>query len=213
MISHPLLERVKEYFLAKGLKPVKPEGTAEPDDELSLAFQGEAEKDYVKVLSKEQLTDRNIMLDAILKSASYTQTANKVYLVLPKIYASLIDGKIFQRYGVGLVTYDEKGIGEVVPPRFFNHEPPAQPAIPKGFAEEFERLKNRVYALEQTVKSLTVELTQLKAIKPQAMEVEVKTRKMDEPTPVSEGLPSFLRDNPWLDILSKRGKEPERYVS
>jgi len=128
-----------------------------------------------------------------------------VYLALPKIYASTIDGAIIQGQGVGLIVYDEKTIEEVIAPKFFQHQASKSQ---ENHAEEIEQLRSHLTQLEQTVQILKCEISQLKSIRP--IEETTKTQKTES---VPESLPSFFRDNAWLDILSKRGKEPERYVS
>jgi len=58
------------------------------------------------------------------------------------------------------------------------------------------------------------ELSQIK-LKNKLKEVtpSIKPSKLEEKIQLNENLPSFLKDNPWLEILSKRGREQQSYVS
>jgi predicted nuclease with TOPRIM domain len=95
---------------------------------------------------------------------------------------------------------------EVIAPKIFEHHETIQ-TPQENLAEEIKRLRNRCSLLEQTVQTLASEITQLKSIRPDQL------AKVENIKTVHDDLPSFLKDNPWVDVLSKRGKEPERYIS
>lgn len=197
-------EKLKSYLMSKAMQPLSIDESMETKPNLSFQ-EGNGYKVFVKVPSREELQDRNAILNLILNSTTFRKTANKVYLALPKIYASIIDGAIIQGQGFGLITYDEKTIEEVIAPKIFEHQTSSNPQ--ENLA--IEQLVSRISQLEETVQTLKSEISQLKSIRPTFNDA-AKPQKIER---VPESLPSFFRDNAWLDILSKRGKEPERYVS
>jgi len=197
-------EKLKSYLMSKGMQPLPIDDSLETKPNLSFQ-EGNGYKVFVKVPSREELQERNAILNLILNSTTFRKTANKVYLALPKIYASIIDGAIIQGQGLGLIIYDEKIIDEVIAPKIFEHKDSS------NYQENLaiEQLVSRISQLEQTVQTLKFEISQLKSIRPTFGEA-AKTEKIEK---IPDSLPSFFRDNAWLDILSKRGREPERYVS
>jgi hypothetical protein len=198
-------EKLKSHLMSKGMQPLPIDESLETRPNLSFQ-EGDGSKVFVKIPSREELENRNAILSLILNSTSFRQTANKVYLALPKIYASTIDGAIIQGQGLGLIVYDEKTIDEVIAPKIFEHQASRSQ---ENHAEEIEQLVSRLRQLEQTVQTLKSEISQLKTIRP-TFDEAAKTEKIES---APDSLPSFFRDNAWLDILSKRGREPERYVS
>lgn len=177
------------------------------DEKPDLAFTDGRAATFLKVIDTTGLRDRNALLQAALGSVSCTRIANRVYLVLPKVHAAVMDAAILREKGLGLIVYDSKGVEEVLPPRFFDHD-----TADKEPSPDLELLKRRISDLERTVESLTTELSKVKSLRLEQLETR-KTRP--ESSAVAEPqrperLPSFLEDNPWLDILSRRGSEPEK---
>jgi len=110
-------EKLKSYLVSKGMQPLPINGSFEGRPNLSFQ-DGNGSRIFVKIASRDELEDRNAILSLVLRSVSFRQTANKVYLALPKIYASIVDGAIIQGEGLGLITYDEKTIEEVIAPKY-----------------------------------------------------------------------------------------------
>jgi len=200
-------EKVKSYLMSKGMQPLSIDESLETKPNLSFN-EANGCKVFVKIPSREELENRNAILSLILRATSFTRTANKVYLALPRTYAPIIDGAIIQEEGLGLIVYDEKAINEVIAPKFFEHQASSKSQENLDVSQEIDQLGSRISQLEQTVQTLKSEISQLKSIRPL-----VEKSKTEKTESVRDGLPSFFRDNAWLDILSKRGREPERYVS
>ncbi|MEM3654049.1 MAG: hypothetical protein QW723_04990 [Candidatus Bathyarchaeia archaeon] len=204
---------------SKGVEPIE-DFSFESNEKPDMAFKDGKNLIFMKIFHLKDFQNRNSFLDSILRSILFTKEANKVYVVIPKLYASVIDGKIFQDHGLGLIIYDERIIEEVFQPKVFeyqkhqNSEASSSCIIPKEFLEEFERLKNRVFSLEKLVHELMEELSQIKLNNKLKEAIPtIKPNKVEEKAQFNENLPSFLKDNPWLEILSKRGKEQQSYVS
>lgn len=200
-------ERLAEFFALKGQRPIAQDTMlAGAEDKPDLAFTDGRTTTYLKVFEKNGLEERNSLLQVALSAMSYLQVANRVYLVLPKVHAAIMDAAILRERGLGLIVYDSKEVEEVLPASLFEHD--AKNANPSA---DLERLKSRISALERTVETLASELSRVKSTKLEQLEA----RRTYPEVPASIGpqkpqpLPSFLQDNPWLDILSKRGRESD----
>ncbi len=166
---------------------------------------------YLKIIHKESLNERNKLLNSIMKSVGYLLEANIVYLALPKLYASILDGKVFRENGLGLLIYDDKGTPEeVIQPKIFPSKQVSTSntgTIPIKLMDEINSLKDNLQSLEIEVSMLKDLVNNLKSnqknieVKPQIKKVQVEQRTD------STDFPEFMRDNPWVEILSKRGRE------
>jgi len=194
-------ERIKEYFLTKGYRVLN-SYDAVSDVKPSIAFTDGKTTTLVKVLSKQELSDRNSLLNAALQASKLLGKADKVYLALPKIYSTILDGKIMQKHGLGLLVYNERKVVEAVPAKFFESNIPDLKKLIKEI-EDLKDLRNRVLELEQRVKLLVDEISRLKTVKTKVTEPKPPPVEVSAP----QELPSFLKDNPWLDILTRRGQE------
>ena len=204
-----IIDQIREYFVRRGYKILSVDEVGS-DVKPSLAFTDEESIIYVKVFSEEELSDRNSLLDAVLQSSRLIGKANMVYLALPRIYSTILDGRILQRHGLGLLICGGRSVTEAIPAR--RHEIGVHEGlgsnemkmIHKGL-HELRDLKRRVSELEETVRMLSEEISRLKS-----MRVKVRAEEM-KPPPVSvtipQELPSFFKDNPWLEILTRRGQE------
>jgi len=199
-----------EFFASKGQRPISRDTMPVREEEKpDLAFTDGRTTTYLKVFDKDDLQNRNTLLQAALSSVSYIPVANRVYLALPKVQAAILDAAILRERGLGLVVYDSKGVEEVLPASLFEHETTSTKTN-----VDLERLTSRISALERTVETLVSELSKIKSLRLE--QLEVKRTRPESPTAFEpqkpERLPSFLQDNPWLDILSKRGREPDQFA-
>ena len=204
-----IIDQIKEYFVRRGNRILSVD-EASADLKPNIAFTDGESTIYVKVFSKEELSDRNSLLDAVLQSLRLVGKANRVYLALPRIYSTILDGRILQRHGLGLLICGGKGVMEAIPAKQHEinvHEELSSDemrVILKGL-HELRDLKRRVLELEETVRVLSEEISRLKSMRVRVRAEEIK------PPPVSvsipQELPSFFKDNPWLEILTRRGQE------
>jgi len=203
-----IVARLTEFFASRGQRSIPEDtistGTEEKPD---LAVTDGKATTYLKVFRRDDLQERNTLLQVALRALSYTAVANRVYLVLPKVQAAVLDAVVLREKGLGLIVYNSKAIEEVLSARLFEHD-----SVGARPSADLERLRSRISALEQTVEALVSELSRIKSAKLEQLEVKGKRPE----TPAIAGpqrpqpLPSFLQDNPWLDILSKRGREPDQ---
>lgn len=209
MIKQLIREKIKSFFKAACIK--------EGDDDLT--FKNGNLIFSIEILSGEEILDKNAILNSALKAIERFEYSNKVYLALPKVYASIIEGEILQNHGLGLLTYDEKEVKEVIPAKLIEKKSIAKEDYAKKLEElqvELKKLKENYMILKGIVDSLKIEVSKLKAgsiktplIKEEKVEVEAQPKIEASTTQ----LPSFFKDNPWLEVLAKRGREPEAYGS
>lgn len=205
-----MIEIIKNHFLLKGWKEIKKE-FIEFKENSDLIFEDNLGSIvFIRVLSKDELIDRDSLLKNILKIFSLREKVNKIYIAMPKIYVSIIDSAPFEEYGIGIISYDEKRIMEISPAKFFKRdilksEEKIESFEIEGIKEEFEILKKRLFNLEEIIQSL---INEIKILKNQSKPViETKISKEEIISPLSTNIPSFLKDNPWIEILAKRGRE------
>jgi hypothetical protein len=147
-----------------------------------------------------------------MKATALAGKSNRTYLALPKSAASLTDARLFQERGIGLFTYDHRNIEEALPARHFEvanvafHE--TRLGADHRLENEMNELRAQIDTLERTVHSLSEELMSLRRIPPATEPVQAfpPTRTL---TPIGaiENLPTFFAGNPWLEVLSRRGRE------
>jgi len=208
VLEEDIVARLTEFFASRGQRAIPEDtistGTKEKPD---LAVTDGKTTTYLKVFRRDDLQERNTLLQVALGALSYTAVANRVYLVLPKVQAAVLDAAALRERGLGLLVYDLKTIEEVLPARLFEHG-----SVGTRPSADLERLRGRISALEQTVEALVSELSRIKSVKLE--QLEVKGRRPETPAIAGpqrpQPLPSFLQDNPWLDILSKRGRESDQ---
>jgi len=141
--------------------------------------------------------------------------SNRTYLALPKNAASLTDARLFHERGIGLFTYDHRNVEEALPARCFETANVAVPqtneATNDRFENEIRELRAQIDTLERTVHSLSEELMSLRRVPsaPEPVEVFPSTRTLTTIDAV-ESLPTFFAGNPWLEVLSRRGREDPR---
>lgn len=205
-------DRIREYFLSQGYSedPINEDG-------FSSFLDGEY-RTAVKILSLEDLEDRNILLQSLLEAASNPKSYNKVYVAMPKLLASIIDGKILEEIGLGLLIYDERSVEEAIPAKTVKPQAvhASSTTVDPSIARELQFLKAELSELRETVEKLKRELTALReGVKPHREERGRREVKMEVKIPQSQplGLPSFFQDNPWLSVLSQRGKETGEIAS
>lgn len=234
-----IINYLKEYVAKRNLKLLLIEEVSLPfslTELVDLIVKDGDNVIFFSVLSQRVLSDpqlRKLIYLEVAKLSKLTSYANKVYLVLPKEYVkpTILDGKIFEDVGIGLISVGVNGtIEEVIPARPF--ERVSFVSMSKDVEKRISALEERISRIEKTVdewreevssvissiRSLADQLTrtreEINSIRAMIGSAAVSTRteaivsEAEErvSVDVGEGLPSFVRDNPWLIELSKRGK-------
>jgi len=190
---------------------------AGPISDNCLTFTGNNKVSAVRVLVEDELSSRNSVLEAVLSTASLINRVNHVYLALPKFVSATIESDIIEEHGIGLIVFGETTVEEVVVPRYFqtaSEHPPmavANEESHQALLEEMATLRSRLKYLEEVMESLRTEVASLRSSRLTAPQVRASPSL--SMAPVFEGAPSFIKDNPWVDVLSRRGRDSESFVS
>ena len=209
MANLSIEERLVHYFLAMGAQQVSETATS-----ATLTFVIGDLRVNVVVVKSDVFTQSKI-IEAILGLGSLRGSSNQLYLAAPRLLGASVDARVFRSYGVGLLLYDERRIDESVPPQVLQIPQPA-PLIaspqPTAIAE-LAQLRSMYLEVKSSIAELREEI---QTYRKTAVEGPVTTVNPPRPTimppePVFAGstgqLPSFFANNPWLDVLSKRGRE------
>ena len=227
-VKKEIIEKVREYFLSRGFQEAS-------IDELNLkvrpdlAFTRNGDLVFVEVLEIGALSDRSLFMKALMNTSALRDYCNLLYIAAPKLLAVIIDSSTLSEYGVGLLTVGDKVL-EAQPATYrpIKSVKPQQVSIEIPEIEELKKIpliEERIRELERVIVELRSTISNLQGkiyslssrvesleklgiqVKTKIPKPEVKPEVTASVEVSSEGLPSFLKDNPWVSILSKRGEE------
>lgn len=182
---------------------------AAPGPNPDMFFQGEGACVCAVILDQGSWADRRVFMDSIMKASALVGKANRTYLALPKMAASLADARLFRDRGIGLFTYDQRNVEEALPARYFDtagapsHQ--TDNTATDQLENEIRELRTQFDMLERTVQHLSEQLA-----RPREMRSQVRTMSSPSSLPdvsVVDNLPAFFAGNPWVEVLSRRGRE------
>ena len=213
MADLPIEDRLLHYFLAMGAHPT--ERSEIPQN--NLAFILGSEKVHVVILRSEDFVERNRVIEAILSLMSLRNSSQLLYLAAPRLLGASIDAAIFRPYGIGLILFDERRIDEAVAPQLVqptNLVQQTSQAPDPGLFTELATLKSMYTEMERTIATLRDDLkilrrnSETQSDTTEATHSRIVRREPVFPSPSISGsqLPAFFSNNPWLDVLSKRGR-------
>lgn len=178
----------------------------------------------VNILDEDALMIHGAIHDALLQAEKLKEKYSGVAIAIPRKFRRAVDDGVLSMHGLGLVVYDMMGAEEVVPPKFMERAETVKAS--EMVREErlisveelvkirsdigrilraLEELEARLDRLERMQRSLEIRMNRLEQRSPR---VEVKVREApkikEHVKPDSKNLPSYLVDNPWVDILSRR---------
>jgi hypothetical protein len=191
-----------------------------PDsNQAGLSFLVGADHVHVMVLKTQDLAQRNSIIDTALKLSSLRNSYQTVYLAAPRLLGATIDASIFRAHGIGLLFFDERRIDEAVAPQPLQPtRPPVTPAPAQdpALVSELAALKSMYFEMERNLTQLRDDLKQLhqaprnERFAPQPSHPPLgggPHEPVFAPNIVQGGpLPSYFSNNPWLEVLSKRGR-------
>jgi hypothetical protein len=188
-------------------------------NQTGLSFLVGADNVHVMVLKTQDLAQRNSIIDTVLKLSSLRNSCQTVYLAAPRLLGATIDASIFRAHGIGLLFFDERRIDEAVAPQPLQaphlqlSQAPAQDA---GLVSEVATLKSMYFEMERNLAQLRDDLKNLHeaprhgGFAPQPSHPPlggVPGESVFTPNMSHGGvLPSYFSNNPWLEVLSKRGR-------
>ncbi len=211
--------RIRQHFESIGLRQVENSvAIGLPGHPISV-FEGQGRIIAVLALSRDELTDRNSLIRAVVRSTSMSGKANEVYLAMPKSYASSIDAELLTEHGVGLLTFDERRVAIALPARKLDVVlGPARREPSPSTSDDLIHLDERVASLERALglmedkmETVLEEIERLRTEMGRIAASGVRIASTETPVVlkaprVSQGLPSYLQENPWLEVLVERGQ-------
>jgi hypothetical protein len=209
--SLPIEQRIIHYFLAMGAQHVP----TQHEKESLLTFSLGNEKLFVSILSARDAVQRNRVLDTVLNLTSLRSTATLLYIVAPRLLGASLDAGVFRSQGIGLLLFDERRIEQAVKPEKLspNIEQQTSTLTPDPtLLAEVASLRSLYSEMEKTLEKLSAELRSFKETAQERERVSdfvLESVKRSPPPiqaqPSGGSLPSFFSNNPWLEVLSKRG--------
>jgi len=208
-------QRFIDYFIAMGAHKTP---SQEELDHSIVSFQLDNDQISLSVLTANDMIQRNRIIETLLHAFSSRSPGTRFYVAAPKLLGATLDAQIFRSHGIGLLLFDDRMIEETVTPTVT----PAQPQIRTAASTSRELPLPPELA---TLKSAYLDLVR----KMDQMIADIKSWKENAPgpapaSPLVQGLedtsfespafsviplnslPTFFADNPWLDVLSRRGK-------
>lgn len=214
-ISQRILHRVGKFFSKQGFHPV---GYGEESGELVLS--NGRDSVLVKIIFEDDAS-KTVLYEELASIVDKASEYNMVYIAAPRALGESVETASFMKKGVGLILYDDYSADEKISAKTHRKTlaKQGQEVVGVQFDEKSLRrieflireLSERIDSLEKAYFSLLREVREIKSL------LEKRTTIVDKPleklpSKVEEytepgDLPSFLRDNPWVEILSKRPEE------
>ncbi|BDR91767.1 hypothetical protein [Vulcanisaeta souniana] len=187
---------------------------------------------YLRI-STEEFPTESYITDELSNVMRNRFNYNKAYIAFPQSARGLINGRLFRSSRVGIYIYDlsstdpEKAVEELIPSIPIQLQQVANDdlrrridelekiinnlrsdplnADSKSLVRDINELKDRLARIEHELGKLTERVSKLEGMvrssdKNQSMNPQVSTMVSDE-------LPDFLNNNPWVNVLKKRGGE------
>jgi hypothetical protein len=212
----PIEQRLINYFLAMGAHETP---SQEVLDNTTLSFQLGNDRISLSVLTAKEMIQRNRIIETLLHASSLRSLGTRFYVAAPKLLGAAIDAQIFRSHGIGLLLFDDRMIEETVKPPIT--QPQSQPPAPTSASpdstllSELATLKSSYVELEMKMERVMADFRSWKEntsmppppfLRPEDTSFEPihsPPFSLDMPR---NSLPSFFTDNPWLDVLSRRGR-------
>ncbi len=220
MADLPIEDRLLHYFLAMGMHQTEKSEITQNN----LAFISGSEKVHVVILRSEDFVERNRVIEAILSLTSLRNSSQFLYLAAPRLLGASIDAAIFKPYGIGLLLFDDRRIDEAVAPQLVQPtklmQQTSQTPDP-GLFTELATLKSMYTEMERTIATLRDDLktlrrnseTQTDTREPTLSRIARREPIFPSPSISGSQLPAFFSNNPWLDVLSKRGRSGDEPIA
>jgi hypothetical protein len=207
----PIEERLLHYFLAMGAQQVEPLQNAPTGLTVSLG----SDRVHIAVLKNDAFLQRGRIIESVMNLISARDSANQVYLAAPRLLGTTLDAELFRSHGIGLLLFDDRRIDETVAPQsiHIHQSETSDHDNDLGLVAEVATLKSMYLEMQETVAKLHEDLKNFQdniGHVPSNLErihqSLVRPQEYRNTGPGAE-LPSFFNNNPWLDVLSKRGRE------
>jgi hypothetical protein len=211
MTNLPIEERLFHYFLSMGAQRVEPSPNVPPGLTLDLG----SDRVQVAVLKSDAFLQRGKIIESIMNLLSAKEFVNQMYLAAPRLLGTALDVELFRSHGIGLLLFDDRRIDEAVAPQSFHaHQSGAgDQSHDLALVTEIATLKSMYLEMQKTLAKMNEDLKDFRenvGTMPSSPGPIHKLPVLPQEFKLSSSgseLPSFFTNNPWLDVLSKRGRE------
>jgi len=212
----PIEQRLIHYFLAMGAQH-----TGDSSDRRTLSFKLENKTIEVVIIRNEEILEKGKVIETILHTTTLKKPSTALYLAAPRLLATILDEHILKTHGLGLLLFDDRRIEETIEGQITSPElngTAINAVVPDpNLLSEFAILKTKYTQMEKTVETLREEIktiTRNATVRTTSPSICNRIDPQPSPQPYVDptnpsSLPSFFNNNPWLEVLSRRGRTEE----
>jgi len=182
------------------------------------------EHTLVSVLTISDIIQRNRIIDTLLHLSSLRAEGTQPYIAAPRLLGATLDSQILRSSGIGLLLYDDKRIEETIKPEPIHRTTGTHQTSPSSSTDttliaELAALKLMCTELEKNMSRMMTEIKSLQEIGTSSTTISRDSDTgralglLQRPDATFQtgvlnagALPSFFTNNPWLDVLSKKGR-------
>ncbi|ADN50576.1 hypothetical protein [Vulcanisaeta distributa] len=185
---------------------------------------------YLRI-STEEFPTESYIIDELSNVMRNRFNYNKAYIAFPQSARGLINGKLFRSNRVGVYIYDlsstdpERAVEELIPSIPIQLQQGIDDSIKKRIddlekaindvrnslsginiqplTKDINELRDRVMRIEQIINELIERVNKLERIGLQATGLTNTTAQGG--STINNELPDFLSNNPWIEVLRRRG--------
>ncbi|MCS7133971.1 MAG: hypothetical protein NZ921_04145 [Candidatus Caldarchaeum sp.] len=198
-----LLKRVEDHFLGKGCRVVE-----RSVGDGFVRFRCGGDETVVRVV--DELASRDEMLATIIQAALDSGAGKIAYVSIPMGLVSRLGDYAFRVNKIGVLVYDERDLVEVVEGGLQSTSPATDSSIPEfditAVLEKIDRLEALYEELARKIENIETRVMHAAASqtaeKQETTIMETPRQTSSKKTKKSAELPSFIEDNPWVELLS-----------
>jgi hypothetical protein len=189
------------------------------DTDQKLLFLIGNDRIQVNILTPDDMIQKNRIIETLMQLSSLRSTGSQLYIATPRLLGATLDSRILSSHGIGLLLYDDRRIDETIKPAAVPALKQIQTIISQNsdstLQSELAILKSMCTQMQRSLEEVRNEFSSFKnktSIQVPASELQPSSFdviQQSQPFSVDmqgASLPSFFSNNPWLDVLSKRGK-------
>ena len=207
-------QRFIDYFIAMGAHEIPQEVL----DHSTIQFQLGNDRISLSVLTANDMIQRNRIIETLLHAFSSCSPGTRLYVAAPKLLGAALDAQIFRSHGIGLLLFDDRMIEETVTPTITPVQPQTRIAASTlhelPLPSELATLKSAYLDLERKMDRIIADIRSWKEnalgpATPSPFVQGLEDTSFESPAfsiIPRNSLPTFFANNPWLDVLSRRGK-------
>jgi hypothetical protein len=192
------------------------------DANQKLLFLIGSDQIQVYIFTPNDLIQKNRIIETLMQLSLLRSTVPQLYIAAPRLLGTTLDNRILSSHGIGLLLYDDRRIEETIKPAPVSALKQTQTVVSQKpdstLLSELEILKSMYAQIQRSLEEVKNEFSSFKnnktPIHVPVSDLESSPFDMIQQSQIQSfsvgvqgtSLPSFFSNNPWLDVLSKRGK-------